>query len=103
MKFAVIDRATSGEIVAAVSGKRIRVLSYLFSVATTTTVRFDSASTALTGAMTANAGVPFNAPQGPNTQQGAMGVLQTERGEAFNVTLGAAVQISGHLLYEETQ
>lgn len=103
MKFAVINRATSGELIAAVAGKRIRVLAYLFSVATTTTVRFDSAATALTGAMTANAGVPFHAAIGQQSVQGAMGILQTEPGEALNVTLGAGVQISGHIVYEEVQ
>lgn len=103
MKYAAINRATSGELVAAVTGKRIRVLSYLFSVATTTTVRFDSAATPLTGAMTATAGNAFPSPSPINLPGGSVGQMQTEPGEALNVTLGAGVQISGHLVYEEVR
>ena len=101
MKFEVINRASSGEVVAAVAGKRIRVLSYLFSAAALVTVRWDSATTPLSGAMSAAAGTPFSAPQGPISAGGTMGIMQTERGEALNLTLGGAVQVSGHLVYEE--
>lgn len=103
MKYAVINRNTSGELVAAVTGKRIRVLSYLFSMAVATTVRFDSATTALTGAMTTIAGQPFVSPSPINLPGGSVGQFQTEPGEALNVTLGAGQQISGHLVYEEVR
>lgn len=105
MKFAVIDKATATthEIVAAVAGKRIRVLAYLMVAAGAVTATWKSAATALTGAMSLITGTPNQGNPLPNSLQGSRGVFETERGEALNLTLGGAVQVSGWLVYEETQ
>ena len=99
VKYAVIDNATAGDnsIVAAVDGKKIRVLSYALVAAAAVTVRFESGAggTALTGQMSfaANGGVscPFN--------EG--GWFETAAGAALNLELGGAVSVDGHLSYIE--
>lgn len=88
-----VDRATSGELIALVAGAPLRVYALTLSVATTTTVKFQSGSTDLTGAMTLNAGVPLVLPFN------RMGWLETASGEALNVALGAGVQVSGTITY----
>lgn len=98
-KRAVISSASSGNntLVAAVTGKRIRVLS-LFLVATgAVTVRFESAAdgTALSGQMAIAANgslvLPYN----------EAGWLQTVAGELLNLELSGGVQVSGALTYQE--
>lgn len=95
-----IDRATSGELVAAVTGKKIRVIALYATVAADTTVTLKSASTTTgtfttTGAMTWKAGGGMVLPRDPD------GHIETTSGEALNVTLGTACQISGMLKYVE--
>lgn len=75
---------TDSEIVAAVSGKHIRVLAYVIQCGgTATTIVFNTASTAITPsfANAANGGsvVPFN----------PVGWFETNEGEALTVTTGA--------------
>lgn len=99
IKYASISGATSGDntVVAAVSGKRIRVLSVALITTTATTVAFESGAsgTALTGDMplAANGGfvLPFN----------AAGWFQTASGSLLNMELGGAIQTSGMLTYIE--
>lgn len=95
-----IDRATSGELVAAVTGKKIRVIALYATVAADTTVTLKSASTTTgtfttTGAMTWKAGGGMVLPRDPD------GHVETTSGEGLNVTLGTACQISGMLKYVE--
>jgi hypothetical protein len=96
---AVIDNASSGDntIVAAVAGKRIRVISYTIVAAGAVTVRFESGAsgTALTGQMSlaANGGVAnaYN-PGGVFADCGVNTLL--------NLELGGAVSVDGHLSYQ---
>jgi len=95
---AAISQATADtqDIVAAVSGKRIRVLALVLVAAGAVVATIKSSSTALTGAMTLAAGVPVKA--GPATALGAEEII-TAAGEALKLTLGGAVQVSGWILY----
>lgn len=99
VKFAAIDAATSGDntLVAAVTGKKIRVLSLFLMAAGTVNTRFESAAggTALTGQMnlTAQAGyvLPFN----------PAGWFETAAAELLNLELSGAVSVDGCLSYVE--
>ena len=92
-----ISAASSGNntLLAASTGYKIRVISYTLVAASTVTASFqDGASgTALTGAMTLIAGVPLVV----NFQR--EGHFQTTVSTLLNLSLGGAVQVSGHLTY----
>jgi hypothetical protein len=95
-KFATISSTGSGDTVALVATKKIRVLSLFLLVAGATTVKFQSgASTDKTGAMAfpANGGIslPFN----------PAGHFETAAGEKLNHVLGSSVAIAGALTYVE--
>lgn len=95
-KFASISSTGSGDTLALVSGKKIRVLAMFFVVAGATTVKFQSgATTDKTGAMSfaANGGIslPFN----------PTGWFETVSGEKLNHVLGSSVGIAGGFLYVE--
>jgi hypothetical protein len=96
-KFASISHASSGDnaIVAAVAGKRIRVLSYAIVGAGAVSAKFRSGTTDITGAMAfgANGGIamPFN----------PVGYFETAAGAALNVNLSGAVAVAGHVTYIE--
>lgn len=99
VKRAVISGATSGDnaLVAAVTGKKIRVISLFLIAAGAVTVRFESGAggTALTGVMSvaANGGMVLNTNYD--------GWFQTAEGVLLNMELGGAVQVSGALTYQE--
>lgn len=99
IKYAVISGATSGNntLVAAVTGKKIRVLSYAIVAAGAVTVRFESGAdgTALSGVMSlaANGGLSCSFNEG--------GWFETAAATLLNMELGGAVQVSGHLSYIE--
>lgn len=98
-KFAVIDAATSGDntILAAVTSKKIRVLSVFVIAAGAVNVRFESGTggTALTGQMnlTTNSGfvLPFN----------PVGWFETASGTLLNLELSGAVSVDGSFTYVE--
>lgn len=95
-KFAAISSTGSGDTLALVASKKIRVLSMFFVVAGATTVKFQSGgATDKTGAMSfaANGGIslPFN----------PTGWFETAAGEKLNHVLGSAVAIAGGLTYVE--
>lgn len=99
-KFAVIDAATSGDntIVAAVTGKKIRVLAgSLTMTGTAVTIRFESAAsgTALTGQMTPAQGQTIPLPFCP------VGHFETIAGQLLNLELGGAQSVDGWLVYVE--
>lgn len=103
MKFAKIDASASGDnaIVAAVAGKRIRVIGYTIIAGAAVTAKWRSATTDISGgmALAANGGA---APSVSVLSPGGMfGVLQTEPGEALNLNLSDAVAVGGHLVYIE--
>lgn len=99
VKFAIINQAAGdGTIVAAVAGKRIRVLSYVVTSDTADTlVEFQSTtSTAISGDMR----MPDNGILSANC--GPFGCFQTVAGELLNVqaTTGA---VDGHVTYVECE
>ena len=93
-----VDHATSGnnEIVAAVTGKKIRVLSMLMIAAGTVNARFESGAdgTALTGQMPLVANSGFSATYNSN------GWFETAAGESLNLELSAAISVDGVLNYD---
>lgn len=101
-KTAKISLAASGTIVAAVSSKKIRVLSYVLVAVTKTAVKFQSHTTPtdLTGAMTlGTTGDSGGVSSGFNPA----GHFETLVGEALDLALGTSVQVSGHLTYQEVK
>lgn len=99
IKYAKIDAAGSGDntLVAAVTGKRIRVLSLFLVSGGTATVRFESGAggTALTGQMSLVANTGFSLPFNP------AGWFQTAKAELLNLEISAAVTQDGCLVYVE--
>lgn len=96
--YKAVDAATSGdnEIVAAVTGKRIRVLAgSLTMTGTAVTIRFESAAggTALTGQMTPAQGQTISLPFCP------VGHFETVAGQSLNLELGGAQSVDGWLVY----
>lgn len=97
-KFAAISLSSSGNntLVAGVSGKKIRVLSYSFVVGGTVSVKFVSATTPdLTGAM------PFTLNGGISVPYNPVGHFETVASDALTLNLNAAVGVYGHLTYVE--
>lgn len=100
VKRAVIDGASIGDntLVAAVTGKKIRVLA-MFAIMTGTavTIRFESAAggTALTGQMQPSQGGGFVLPYNP------VGWFETVSGELLNMELSGAQSVDGVLVYVE--
>lgn len=94
-----VNTATTHAVVAAVPGRRIRLLGYVLVAAGSVTVQWASGSTARTGAMSLIDGHPLTAPPGGDTID-PIPYLQTEPGEALNLVLGGAVQVSGHVVYD---
>ena len=97
-RYVAVDAATSGdnEIVAAVTGKRIRVLAgSLTMTGTAVTIRFESSAggDALTGQMTPAQGQTISLPFCP------VGHFETVAGESLNMELGGAQSVDGWLVY----
>ncbi len=92
---AISQAATNGTVVAAVVGKRIRVLSFFLVSVTAVTVRFESTSDGakLTGVMSLGATGVLAPGFNP------LGHFETVAGELLNMELGGAVQVSGALTY----
>ena len=102
MKFAAISASSSGDntVVAAVTGKKIRVLNYTAIAAGSVSITWKSgASTSLSGAMplAANGGAAPSA--GAQTPIGQIPLFETAQGEALVLGLSGAVLVAGHLTY----
>ncbi len=99
IKRAVIDCASSGDntIVAAVTGKIIRVYQLVVVSAGTVTTRWESGAsgTALTGQMSLVANSGYAPPFNP------FGHFETAEGALLNLELSAAESVDGWLLYAE--
>ena len=96
VKFAKINTSSSGAtLVAAVTGKRIRVLNYAIVADAAVEVNFESDTTDISGPMSlpANGGVSANG--------WPAGVFETAAGAALKITLSGAVEVNGHLAYVE--
>lgn len=83
------------EIVAAVSGKKIRVLGGVVAVATAVGLRFRSATTDLMG----HTALPATSQLDINWTP--WGALETNVGEALNLTASTTTVIGGFLTYQE--
>jgi hypothetical protein len=98
-KYVIIDAATSGDntILAAVTSKKIRVLSLFLVAAGTVNVRFESGAggTALTGQMNLVANTGFALPYNP------VGWFETAATTLLNCELSAAISVDGCLTYIE--
>jgi hypothetical protein len=99
-KFAAIDGATSGDntLVAAVTGKKIRVLAlFVIMTGTAVTIRFESGAggTALTGQMQPTQGGGFVLAFNP------VGWFETAAGSLLNMELSGAQSVDGSLVYVE--
>lgn len=96
-KYVAVSCSASGnnQLVAGISGKRIRLVSCLLVADGTVAVKFRSASTDLSGAMSLVANSGFVAPEA------VVGWVVAAQGEELNLNLSDAVQVSGMLVYEE--
>ena len=100
VKRAAIDAASSGDntLVAAVSGKKIRVLAAFFTMTgTAVTIRFEDGAdgTALTGQMGPTAGQTLVLPFNP------VGWFETSAATLLNMELSGAQSVDGVLVYIE--
>ena len=101
IKYAIIDAAGAGDntLIAAVSGKKIRVLSYVLVNGHTAaqTIRFESGAsgTALSGQMilAANGVIEAGFNEG--------GWFETAAGALLNLELAGATTVDGHISYIE--
>jgi hypothetical protein len=100
IKRAAVSGATSGNntLVAAVTGKKIKVLGLVLVAASAVDVRLESGAggTALTGVMSLTAGhlqliLPLAEP--------GYHWVETAAGALLNLELGGAVQVSGMIVY----
>lgn len=103
MKNAVINTTTIGAntIVAAVVGKKIRLLNYVIAVAAQVAVTWKSDATALSGPIILVLGSPLVASAGESMPVGMVPLMATATGEALVLDLAAGVQVSGHITYYE--
>jgi len=99
IKYAIIDAAGSGDntLLAAVTSKKIRVLSAFLIAAGTVNVRFESGAsgTALTGQMNLVANTGFVLPYNPG------GWFETASNTLLNLELSGAVSVDGSFSYIE--
>jgi len=92
--FAPINASASGDntIVAAISGKRIRVVNYFMIAANAVNATWKSGSSAsLSGAL------PLVANVGGVCPEAVLGWLITTAGEALVLNLSGAVLVAGHI------
>jgi len=97
-KFAAISTAASGDntIVAAVAGKKLRVVKYTIVTASGVSAKFRTSSGAdLSGAMALAANSGVGGAYCP------VGLLETAAGDALVLNLSGAVPVAGHLTYIE--
>ena len=99
-KRAAIDAASSGDntLVAAVTGKKIRVLALAITMTgTAVTIRFEDGAggTALTGQMQPTQGQTGTLPFNPG------GWFETSAATLLNLELGGAQSVDGVLVYIE--
>ena len=92
--------ASSNALVAAVSGKRVRVYGLWIQAAGTVTVTFeDDDGTNLTGGIVFNAREEMEWFPLSNGKGEWLPYLVTQQGDGFNMLLSDAVQVSGTLWY----
>ena len=100
IKFAKVDTAATATLIAAVTGKALRVLhAYLHVTTAAGTIKFQSdngvTQTDLTGA------IPFAADGAFNPGWSPAGYWETVSGESLKAVLTSTGQVSGFLVYQE--
>lgn len=92
-KFAVITASAAGEtaVVAAVTGKKIRVLNYVLTRSGAVNVKFQSGTSDITGLLYEGAAAAYS----------PLGQFETAAGAALNINLSGAVAVGGHITYIE--
>lgn len=103
MNYAKVDVSASGDstVVAAVSGRKIRVLTYVLASDTNTKIKFKSDTTDLTGPMALGAYSNIFNGNTDLTPGGLIGVLETAPGEALVLNSTVAAAVGGHIVYKE--
>ena len=91
-----VDGADSDEIIAAVTGDKLRVFSYNIKCSGAVNITFEEGGgTDLTGAIPLTANGDLGAPM----NCGQFGCFETSAGEALNLLKSAAVNCDGHITY----
>ena len=102
VKRAVVNftAAAAGDnaVVAAVAGKRIRVLGAVLAPSAVLSVKLRSAANDLTGALPLAANEKFTLPLADPDHAGW---VATNSGEALNVNVSAAGTVTGFVVYQE--
>lgn len=96
IKFAVISKTATGDLVAAVTGKKIRVLGYQLTASAAFTANFESGTTDITGVMNIPANGALSYAGGREAP-----AFETAAGAKLALTLGGTGQVSGFLSYIE--
>ena len=93
VKYASISTSASGDttVVAAVTGKRIKVIDYVLTRASTVNMKWRSGTTDITGLLYSSPIPGFN----------PVGHFRTAVGELLAINLSAAVGVGGHITYVE--
>lgn len=101
MKFVVINASLTGDntIVAAIVGRKIRVVNYTLISAGAVTVTWKSGATAISGPMPLAANGGMAPSSSVLTPSGLIGVFETNVNESLVLNLGGAVAVGGHLTY----
>ena len=99
IQYAAVDVSSAGDntIVAAVAGKKIRLLSIFLITSSNLAIAFESGASgvALTGDMELSRKTPFVLPFNPE------GWFETAEGALLNLELGGATAMAGCLSYVE--
>ena len=99
VKYAAVSASGSGNntVVAAVTGKKIRVLGFLLVSALAVTVQWQSGAggTALCGVMS------LGITAAVNSGISEAGLFETASGALLNLSLGGAVSVGGYVIYVE--
>lgn len=95
VRYATVQVSATGTLVAAVAGKKIRVVSYVLVANGTVNVKFQShvTPTDLTGLLYLAANTGVSAGFNP------VGWFESLAGEALDLNLSASIAVGGHLDY----
>lgn len=97
-----IAASSSGanELVAAVAGRRIRVIAYKLSFSGSVNAKFQSGSTDLTGLIYGVAAKDSDSVNLPQPVAGPLPQFATAPGEALNLNLSAGTAVGGYVVYD---
>ncbi len=94
IKFAVISKTATGDLVDAVTDKKIRVLGYALVCSAALTINFESGTTDISGAMevAANGGISYAGGK-------SAPAFETASGTKLAITISGTGNVRGHLSY----